>query len=130
MVVGPATATRRHCSIIFNLAEARRTGRRSSSAAPSNDLGSAVLLIDSSFPNYFAQAFTPGSSLNFLLELTTNLDDGIPDEFTFSILDKTLTPIPTVAGALFDVFVQIDIDSSSPTITTYPSDGSRAPDGG
>jgi PEP-CTERM motif len=94
------------------------------------DLSSTVVLTDSSFPNYFAQAFTPGSSVAFFLDLTTNPDAGIPDEFTVAILDNTLTPIPTTAGTFFDVFVQIDIDSSNPSVTTYPSDTGRLPNGG
>ena len=92
------------------------------------DLSSAVVLTDSSFANFFAQSFTPGDTVSFLLDLTTNVDAGpVPDEFTFSILDNTLNPIPTTAGMFFDVFVQIDIDSSNPTVTIYASDTSRVP---
>jgi hypothetical protein len=58
-------------------------------------LGSGVTLNDSgSFLNEFFQAFTPGTSLRFSVTTTTNLTP-TPDAFSFSILDGTLSNIPT-----------------------------------
>jgi hypothetical protein len=74
--------------------------------------------------------FTPGNALSFRLSLSTNVDSGgTPDEFSFAILDHTGTEIPTLAS-FFDVFVQIDIDSTNPVIHTFATDTSRTPEGG
>lgn len=95
------------------------------------DLASTVVLTDSAFPNYFAESFTPGAAVSFLLTLSTNVDGGgIPDEFSFYVLDNTGTPIPTTAGSFSDVFVQINIDSSNPSVTTFASDTTRSPAAG
>ena len=95
------------------------------------NLSSSVNLTDSSFFNQFIQGFTPGSMLQFRLSLTTNVDSGgTPDQFSFAILDKNNTEIPTLAGSFFDVFVSIDIESSNPTVTTFASDTMRSPAAG
>lgn len=97
----------------------------------SGSLSTSVNLTDSNFFNQFIQGFTPGSSLKFQLSLTTNVDSGgIPDQFSFSILDKTGTEIPTLAPSFFDVFVQIDINPLNPMVQTFASDTSRSPAGG
>jgi hypothetical protein len=94
------------------------------------NLTSAVSLTDSSFFNQFIQGFTPGNGLSFWLSLSTNLDSGgTPDEFSFAILDHTGTEIPTLAS-FFDVFVQIDINSTNPVVRTFATDTSRMPEGG
>jgi len=83
-----------------------------------------ITLTDSSFFSEYLQGFTPGSSLSFSVSLTTAVDaGGIPDQFSFAILDNTLSEIPTVGMA--DAFLAVDIDSTSPTIQTYRSDLSR-----
>jgi hypothetical protein len=88
------------------------------------DLGTSVTLVDNSFFNQFIQQFTPGATLQFRVSSTTNLDaGGVPDEFTFSILDQSGTEIPTVG--FFDVFVQLDIDSANPVPTSFGSDTLR-----
>jgi hypothetical protein len=92
------------------------------------DLSSTVTLSDSSdFFNEFIQQFTPSSSdpLNFLLNLTTNVEPSIPDSFSLAIFDSSGTGIPT---SFFDVFVQIDITSPL-AIATYASDTSISPPG-
>lgn len=56
----------------------------------SGNAGSSITLTDSSFFNQFVQQFTPGSQLGLRLALTTNVDSGgIPDQFTFAILDSS-----------------------------------------
>lgn len=93
-------------------------------------LSTSVSLTDHGTVNFFAQTFTPGGTLTFSLSVTTNADaGGILDEFTFSILDNTLTPIPTMAGAPLDVFLSINL-APRPTVQTYASDTSRSPAGG
>ncbi len=97
----------------------------------SGDLSSTVTLTDSSFLNFFIQQFTAGDSLSFHLRLTTNVDAGpTPDGFSFSILDNTDTEIPTQGGPFFDVFLNVDINSSTPTIETFASDPTLTPAAG
>jgi hypothetical protein len=95
------------------------------------DLTSGVTLTDNSFFNQFIQSFTPGSALAFQLFLSTNIDGGgTPDQFSFAILDKTGTELPTLAPGFFDVFVQIDIDSANLLVRTFGADTNRIPAGG
>ncbi len=93
-------------------------------------LASTVSLTDSGIVNYFYQPFTPGTTLSFQITVTTNTDPGgILDEFTFSLLDNTLTPIPTMAGAPLDLFLYVNL-ATKPTVHTYASDSTRTPSGG
>jgi hypothetical protein len=89
---------------------------------PTSNLGSTVSLTDSSFLNSFGQFFTPGNSLSFTLDLTTNVDAGVtPDQFSMYIYDSSTNPIATTndpvpnENALF----AINIDSSSPAFKNY-----------
>jgi hypothetical protein len=88
------------------------------SGGASGSLASTVTLTDSSFFNEFYQPFTPGSSLQFKVILTTNLDSGpIPDEFSFALLDKDLNEIPTTSAQ--GGFLIVDIDSNRPAGQTF-----------
>lgn len=88
------------------------------------DLGSSVQITDNGFLNEFTQAFTPGSQIQFQLDLTTNVDaGGTPDQFSMAILDSSGAQLPTLS--FFDVFVEIDLDSANPTVQTFASDPSR-----
>ncbi|HEX5229016.1 MAG TPA: NF038129 family PEP-CTERM protein [Bryobacteraceae bacterium] len=100
------------------------TGSAVTNGSVSGDLTSSVTLTDSDFFNEFTQTFTPGSTLVFTIDLTTNVDaGGVPDEFTFAILDSTDAEIPTLGP--FDTVLLADIDSSSPALFGYASDPSR-----
>lgn len=91
----------------------------------SGDMTGTVTLTDSDFLNSFAERFTPGSSLSFQVDLTTNVDaGGVPDAFAFSILDNGV-PIPTLDGLGTDSLLTVDIDSSDPSVLTYGTDSSR-----
>lgn len=93
-------------------------------------LSSAVSLTDHGQVNSFAQTFTPGSSLTFSISVTTNVEVGaILDEFTFSILDNSLAPIPTMAEYPLDVFLSINLAPKT-IIHTYASDVNRNPAAG
>lgn len=97
----------------------------------SGDLSSAVVLNDSSFINFFAQPFAPGTRLNFVVLLTTNLDSGeTPDQFSFSILDRTGAEIPTHGGEFFDTLGTVDINTTSPPLQVFEGDNTRAPKAG
>lgn len=81
---------------------------------------SGITLTDSDFFNSFAQRFTPGNTLSFKLDLTTNIDaGGTPDAFGFSILDSTGTPLPTLDTLGTDTLLSFDIDSANPTLFTF-----------
>jgi hypothetical protein len=87
----------------------------------SGDLSSTVSLTDSSFTNVFAETFSAGSSLSFLLNLTTNVDaGGTPDQFSISIVDPSgnfLSPSDPLTGNL----LAINLDSASPSTSTLSS---------
>jgi len=83
--------------------------------------------------NEYTQGFTPGDSLSFHVEMTTNVGDSFsPDQFLFSLFytDSTGTPqfIPTTSALGFS-FVGVSIDSRSPTIQAFASDGTLSPPG-
>jgi hypothetical protein len=96
------------------------------------DLSSSVVLTDATPFSTFVQSFASGSTLSFVLDITTNVDSGgTPDEFIMSILDNTFTPIPTTASSSpLNPFLVIDIDSSNPTVQTFSSDATQFPAGG
>ena len=87
----------------------------------SGNLGSSVVLVDSSFFNAYTQGFTPGSSLSFQLDATTNLDPGgTPDSFGFSILSSGSSILTT--DILGSNFLSFDIDSANPTPAVFATD--------
>jgi len=84
------------------------------------DMTSGVSITDSIFLNTFAQFFAAGTSISFVLDLTTNVDAGLtPDQFGFAILDPDGNPIPTIDPTSQDNLLVINIDSPSPAIATY-----------
>ena len=92
------------------------------------DLSSTVTLTDADAASVFAQSFVSGNTLSFLLSFTTNVDaGGTPDEFIFSILDSTFTPIPTSSLSPLSPFLVIDLDSANPAVQTFGADSVPAP---
>ena len=88
----------------------------------SGDMSSTVSLTDSSFTNVFAETFSAGSSLSFLLNLTTNLDaGGTPDLFSIAITDPSGTLVSTSDPTGFNNLLVINLDSASPSPSTYSS---------
>jgi|HubBroStandDraft_6_1064221.scaffolds.fasta_scaffold103016_2 hypothetical protein len=87
---------------------------------PGNGLASGVSLNDATnFLNVFAQSFTAGNSLTFVLDLTTSVVSPNPDQFSFAILDPSGNPIPTSDPTGFDNLMAINLDSASPTTNIY-----------
>ncbi len=79
----------------------------------SGSLSAGVVLADSDFSSLFVQGFTPGASLSFILDLTTNADASlIPDFFGFGILFNG-TPLPTLDDLGGDNLLYVNIDSAS-----------------
>jgi hypothetical protein len=93
------------------------------------DFDSSVVITDSSFLNYFAQEFIPGSALTFRLELTSNVEPGPqPDQFSLALLDNSGFEVPTLGP--FNALLVIDITAPMPLPQVFASDGSVAPFGG
>ena len=91
----------------------------------SGDLTGSVKLTDTDFFNSFAEQFTVGNTLSFIVDLTTNMDaGGTPDTFAFSLFDNG-SPIPTLDPLGADTLLSVDIRSVSPTILTFATDPSR-----
>ena len=87
---------------------------------PGNGLTSGVSLNDTTnFLNVFAQSFGAGSSLTFVLDLTTNVVSPNPDQFSFAILDPNGNAIPTSDPTGFDNLMTINLDSATPTPNIY-----------
>jgi hypothetical protein len=85
-----------------------------------NGLTSGVSLNDATnFLNVFAQSFTAGGTLTFVLDLTTNVVLPTPDQFSFAILDPSGNPIPTYDPTGFDNLITINLDSTTPTPNIY-----------
>jgi hypothetical protein len=111
----------------FNFYGGAPTGTAAGAGSFTGNLFSTLSLRDRSFFNEFYQAFTPGTSLQFDLNLTARVDSGLfPDTFAFAILDSTLSNLPTRSGGS-DVFASIDITGSSAVVHTFASDGSISP---
>jgi len=87
----------------------------------SGDLNSGVTLTDPVLLNDFTQTFTPGSKLMFTVNLTTAANTPTPDNFSFSILDNTGTPLRTSDPSGADTLLNLDITGPSPTINMYGS---------
>lgn len=83
------------------------------------NLGSSIVLTDSGAFNEIYQAFNAGSTIQFDLFLSQNVDTGsTPDSFTISLLDKTLSNITTNSTDGADTLLHLDI--TSPTAgSTY-----------
>ena len=85
-------------------------------------LTSSVTLTDPKSYNDFYQAFTPGSLLKFNVTIaTTSFNTPIPDNFSFSILDSSRTPVPTSDPSTADTLLNLDLTGPMPTIHTYAS---------
>lgn len=90
----------------------------------SGDMSSTLTFIDSDFFNSFAETFTPGNALSFLLSLSTNVDvGGTPDAFGFSILDSSGNALPTEDLSGADTFLNFNIDSDNPLLQSFATSG-------
>ena len=84
----------------------------------SGSLNSGITLNESGFLNFFSQQFTPGTVLDFDVQLTTNFSGaGAPDAFVFQIQDSNGALIPTTGPA--NALISIAINSANPNIETF-----------
>lgn len=101
------------------------------SGGASGSAASSIVLTDTTFFSALDQGFTPGSSLSFQVDLTTNVDSGgTPDLFSFSLLDNSGFSLPTLDPTGADTLLTVNVDSSNPAILTYGSDAARSTSGG
>lgn len=103
-------------------------GAASLTGGASGDLSSLVTLTDSAFLNAFVQPFTPGATLSFRLSTTSVFAGGVPDAFSFAILDSTGVELPTTGFS--GAFVQLDLEGGEPLVQTFGSDPAQAPAAG
>jgi len=88
------------------------------------DAGSSVTLNGNGyFLTEFSEAFTPGDSLSFNVDVSsinTGGSGGIPDMFSFAILDVYGFELPTTSpdGAFFEITLD---SATNPTVATYAS---------
>jgi hypothetical protein len=93
----------------------------------SGTLSTGVTLTDNSFFNGFVQGFTPGSTLTFGMDLTTNVDaGGVPDLFAASILDANGNEIPSLDPSGADTLLTINIGSPL-TVQPFAADPTTDP---
>lgn len=101
----------------FDFGGGAAAGPPNPTGGASGDLTTSVTISDTEFLNEFYQEFTPGATLKFRVQLTTNDEGGpTPDQFSFAILDNSLSQIPTtdIGGALFTVDL-----AANPSISTF-----------
>jgi hypothetical protein len=105
----------------FTFGGGSASGGGSATGGASGSLASGVMLTDTEFFNEYMENFTPGSQLSFNIDTTNLLDaSGIPDLFTFAILDSGGNELPTTgfAGEFLDVNLAGGI---SPQVSTFGS---------
>lgn len=98
------------------------------SGGASGDLSGTVTLTDSAFFNAFVQSFTAGNTLAFDLTTTSHFAGGVPDGFSFALLDSTGAELPTLDFS--SAFVQIDLEGDPPFVQSFASDPGQAPAAG
>jgi len=98
----------------FTFGGGSASGSANSFGGASGDLGSSVSLTDTSPFNEFFQTFNAGSSIQFDLFLSQNLDAGLtPDVFTISLLNSSLFNITTNSTDGADTLMHLDLNSST-----------------
>jgi hypothetical protein len=96
----------------------------------SGSLKKGVTLRDTSTLTLFSETFSPGNTLQFTVSLTMAADQGgVPDGFSFYILDSFGVPIPTLSPGA-DFLFSVDLSLSSPSAETFGADPSRSPSSG
>jgi hypothetical protein len=108
----------------FGGGSAAADGTATTFGGASGSPATSIVITDTSFFNEYTIGFTPGATLNFTVDLTANVDaGGVPDEFSFGILDSSGFEIP--ANGPGDSLLLADINQATPVLYSYSSDTSR-----
>ena len=84
------------------------------------DLGSLLTLTDNSPASGFAEFFTPGATLTFSLNVTSNSDgNGVPDGLFLYLTDPSGNPLPTADPTGSDSLFAIDLSGSGTSVSNY-----------
>lgn len=81
-----------------------------------------LTLADTSFFNEWLQSVTYGTTISFQLVIGGNVPSGIPDSFSFYLLDSDRNPFPTSDPTGADSLFAIDLNGLSTTPTAFSSD--------
>jgi hypothetical protein len=114
----------------FNFNGGSLSGSPETVGDASGSFSSAVTLTDqTSFYNSFTQKFIPGSVLSFDYTITPGAQSSVPDVFTFGLLDKSSSGIPTtgLSSAGADVFLAVTLNADGAVTKTFTYDESRLP---
>ncbi|HET9803053.1 MAG TPA: NF038129 family PEP-CTERM protein [Candidatus Acidoferrum sp.] len=90
-----------------------------STGGVTGSLSTGVSLVDSAFLNVLGQLFTPGNTLSYALDLTTNVDGTIPDQFSMILVDSNGNPLPTNDPNGFGDLLVVNLGSANPVVTNY-----------
>jgi hypothetical protein len=111
----------------FSFGGGSAAGGAVSSGGVSGSLGGGVTITDNSFSSLFVEGFTPGTSLSFTLDLTTNVDaGGTPDFFGFALL-RNGNAVQTLDDTLGDNLLYFNIDSANPAPSPWATVPGAAP---
>jgi len=117
---GDANNTATLSSFALGLGSTGAVDALNSTGGITGNLSTGLSLVDTAFLNVFGQLFTPGTSLSFNLDLTSNVDNGgTPDQFSMIILDSQGNPLPNADPNGFGDLLVVNIDSANPVITNY-----------
>jgi PEP-CTERM motif len=108
----------------FTYAGGSATGSATTLGGATGDISSIVTFNNSSFSQELYQAFTPGTTLDFDVTLTTDSDGVTPDAFAFAILDSGLLNIPTTG--LGDSLLFVNLNSATPNLQFFSGTGAYA----
>ena len=90
-----------------------------STGGVTGSLATGLSLVDSAFLNVFGQLFTPGNTLSFTLDLTTNVDGAVPDQFSMIVVDSNGNALPSNDPNGFGDLLVVNLDSANPVVTNY-----------
>jgi hypothetical protein len=109
---------------VYDFGGGSATGSAVTFGGATGDIATGVLFDNTASFQELYQGFTPGTSLTFVLNMTTAMDVPAPDAFFVSILDSSLQNITT--NGFGNSLVNISLDAPTPTETYSLGNGDFA----